>query len=255
MHHWSTINTIYIYDGTIDGLFTIVYRCFKEKTIPSHIVIKEKYVGNLFDQPLIIQTNTMQVDHVTKQISSKLAKAIQYHIYTAFLSGDSNKAKVIVEYIIHAFKYGKSINFQKSVDCVIEIQRMCRNVTGEGHRMLGFLRFIELKNHILYAKYESDNDILEYLASHFKKRLSNEIWMIHDVKRKQVALYNRNNYIIVEASNLAVSSIEQNQEDEYLILWKSYFEKIAIKERENKRCQRQFMPKKYWQYLPEIKEK
>lgn len=254
MHHWSTINNIYIYDGSIEGLFTIVYKCFKEKRVPNHIVTEENYIGNLFDQPITIHTNDKQVEQVILQMNTKLSNAIQYHIYTAFLSGDTNKAKVIVEYIIHAFKYGNSINFQKSVDCVIEIQRMCRNVTGEGHRMLGFIRFKELQNHILYAKYESDNDILRYISNHFKKRLANEIWMIHDVKRQQVALYNRNKYIIVDASDMDITSIEQNQEDEYLVLWKNYFKKITIKERENKRCQMHFMPKKYWKYLPEVQE-
>ena len=45
-------------------------------------------------------------------------------------------------------------------------------------------------------------------------------------------------------------------EDEavYQKLWKGYFKNIAIKERENKRLQMQFMPKKYWKFLKEMEE-
>ena len=37
----------------------------------------------------------------------------------------------------------------------------------------------------------------------------------------------------------------------YQNLWKMFFKTIAIEERENARCQMQFMPKKYWQDLIE----
>ena len=46
-------------------------------------------------------------------------------------------------------------------------------------------------------------------------------------------------------------SLEENFED----LWKTFFDTIGIKERENKRCQTNNMPKKYWQYMIEMEDK
>ena len=40
-------------------------------------------------------------------------------------------------------------------------------------------------------------------------------------------------------------------ERHYRRLWKSYFENIAIKERTNPRCQKNFMPVRYWKHLTE----
>lgn len=252
MHHWSIIDTTYLYDGSMEGLFTSVYRCLEDKVVPRCVCTTKEYHANLLEEPKIIDTDLSKASMVLSRIEKKLSKTILYHIYTAFLSNDTNKGTVIVYYLIYAFKYGNNINYRKSIDCVIEIQRICRNVTGEAHRMYGFLRFSELKNHFLYAEYKSDNDILNYLARHFQNRLQQEIWIIHDKKRQQVALYNRQEYIVVDALTMDLSSIETNHEDMYLLLWKEYFEKISIKERTNTRCQRQFMPKKYWQYLPEM---
>lgn len=255
MHYWSIIEATYLYDGSMEGVLTIVYICLKNKEVPRTIMIDKEYYGNLLEQSIIIHTDYLQATKVLAKIEEKFSDTILYHVYTAFLSNEANKAKIIVYYLIYTFKYGNSINYRKSINCVIEIQRICRNVTGEAHRMYGLLRFSELQNHFLYATYESDNNILSYLAKHFEKRLQQEIWIIHDKKRNQVALYNRQKYIIVDDSTMDFSIIQKNHEDTYLLLWKEYFKRISIQERENKRCQRQLMPKKYWEYLPEVQKK
>jgi len=38
-------------------------------------------------------------------------------------------------------------------------------------------------------------------------------------------------------------------------LWKTFFQTIAIEERKNERCQKSFMPKKYWKYMIEMEDK
>ena len=38
-------------------------------------------------------------------------------------------------------------------------------------------------------------------------------------------------------------------------LWKTFFKTVAIKERENLKCQRNFMPKRYWENMIEMEDK
>jgi probable DNA metabolism protein len=254
MHHWSIIDTTYLYDGTLEGLLNVVYVCFKDKQIPRQITFEEEYMPNLFELPRRISTNYEVASEVIQKIRSKTSGFTLHHVYYAYLSCNLLKEETIVHYLVYAFKYGSKINGMKSLDSVIEIQRICNAVKGEAHRFLGFIRFRELTNGFLYAEYASDNDILHILAEHFSERLKQEIWMIHDKKREQVALYNRTKFIIVDASTIDISTIENSAEDVYLTMWKQYFKTISITERENRRCQRSFMPKKYWQYLPETKQ-
>jgi len=251
MHHWATIDYTYVYDGSMEGLLTIAYKCFTDKKIPNKVSMENDYVGNLFNKPLYIKTDLNESLQVIEAIRSKISDLTLYYVYTAFLSDDKNKSDTIIRYLIYAFKHGKNINYMKSLDYVIEIQRICKNVTGEAHRFYGFLRFKELSNHILYAEYESDNDILEFLAEHFADRFKKEIWMIYDLKRSQIALYDKSQYNIVDASDFNISLVKESREDQYLKLWKDYCKNISIKERENRRCQMHFMPKKYWKHMPE----
>lgn len=252
MYNWTIIDTIYLYDGSIEGLLSLLYECFVKKQIPRQVQEVDQYIENLLDTARIIKTNYEHSTCLVDAISKKLSSASLYYIYTAFLSGDEHKAESILRYVLYAFKHGKQVDFMKSVDCVMEIQRISKNVKGEAHRLTGFLRFHMLSNQFLYAEYESDNDVLVFLAQHFQKRLSQEIWMIHDKGRNRIALYNRKNFIVVDATTVDVHAVERDQDDIYVALWKAYFKNISIKERENRQCQRGFMPKKYWKYLPEV---
>ena len=41
-------------------------------------------------------------------------------------------------------------------------------------------------------------------------------------------------------------------EEEFEELWKTFHKTIAIQERTNKKCQQNFMPKKYWKNMLEM---
>ena len=45
--------------------------------------------------------------------------------------------------------------------------------------------------------------------------------------------------------------VESEEEKEYQTLWQKYFDHIAIKERKNSNCQRNFMPLRYRKHLTE----
>ena len=63
-------------------------------------------------------------------------------------------------------------------------------------------------------------------------------------------IYSQNRYKIVFVDNI---DLPQPDEEELKIrrLWKNFYDTIAIKERENSKCRLSFMPKRYWQDLPE----
>ena len=134
-----------------------------------------------------------------------------------------------------------------------EVLKIEKYVHRETHKMKGFLRFKEMKNGFLYAKMEPENCILFSLAYHFVRRMPNESFVIHDVKRNIYAFYTEKKLNFVEESQIKkLDLIFSDEELEMEKLWKTFFDTIAIQERENKNCQRNFMPKKYWKYLIEM---
>jgi len=47
------------------------------------------------------------------------------------------------------------------------------------------------------------------------------------------------------------SDLLQENEPDYQVLWKSYFDNVNIPERRNMKLHLQHIPKRYWKYLSE----
>ena len=127
-----------------------------------------------------------------------------------------------------------------------------KRVTTEANRFRELLRFSVLKNDILYSEIEPDNNILELLGPHYSDRYKNDPFIIHDVKRSRALIAAGGRWYISEFTK---ENLPEYHEDEssFRSLWKNYFETIAIKERTNQRCQKNFMPVRYWKHLTEMK--
>ncbi len=244
-------NKIYIYDGSIEGLFTIVYKCMIENSIPLNIV-KEMNKLSLFEEYNTIETNYNLSHKIFKSIPRRMGDMALYNVYNAFLANKLDKEINIVNYLINGYKYGKNLNRMRNIESVIKVQKYSRMVRREVHKLKGFVRFESVDN-ILYSKISPEHDILELLIPHFKNRLSNEIWIIEDVKRKKAVFYKNNKYRVISTINLNLERFNSNDET-YKDLWKSFIKSVTINERKNLRCQINFMPKKYWKYMTEMED-
>lgn len=111
-----------------------------------------------------------------------------------------------------------------------------------------------IDDRFLYAEISPDNNILELLSKHFQKRLKNELWIIKDTNRNILSIYDTKKYHIISSENIKLLALENNNDNTYENLWCTFFKTIAIKERENKKCQMSFMPKKYWHNIIEMED-
>jgi len=130
----------------------------------------------------------------------------------------------------------------------------------EIHRMMGLLRFTPDENGEFIAKCEPDYNILPNLAEYFTARFGETPWSIIDEKRglclrrlpgKNPKISSLKNDPPVEKENCSENNRLENS-DEWEELWKHYHRTINNEDRNNPDLQRQFMPKRYWKYLPEV---
>ena len=131
-----------------------------------------------------------------------------------------------------------------------------RNVYNENHLLTGFLRFTEIKEkRLLFSRIGPKNAVLPLLAVHFADRLPNEKWMIYDENRKQAVIFApQKGWTIAHIGENEAKEIEgwQNEAEDYEKLWKIFHDTIAIKERENKNCQRTHLPLRFREYMTEF---
>lgn len=240
----------YIYDGSFDGFLSSIYACYYNK-IPESIEPESSYNLNLLYEDIIIETDIVKSSKVYQAILEKISQDTLIHVYQAFLSEANGIELKLFKYIQIGFKIGSKVNDLLTDTTVNEVQKYSRKVGFEAHRFLGLVRFQEF-NSILYAVIEPTYNILELIGNHFKARLTNEKWVIHDVKRKIGIVYENNEWIL---RDLKFEKLESHEEKElfYQNLWKAFHKSVAIKERTNERLQMQFMPKKYWGNLTEMK--
>ena len=114
---------------------------------------------------------------------------------------------------------------------------------------MGFLRFSELKNGVLFSTIHPKNHALPILAEHFTDRFPQENFMIFDETRNLAAVHSAGkNYMLVDASDLNQDIIHNYSEEEqqFRDLWLTFFDSIAIAARVNPKLQAHNIPKRYW---------
>jgi probable DNA metabolism protein len=247
----------YIYDGSFEGLLSAIYEAYYSDKKPDKIVPARDFIDNFLYTNIFIETDYEKYRKVYVSIQSKISDLALEHIYYAFLSETEDSSTFIYEYLRFGFKIGKAIDFHLTDQRVLNIHKAASKVTSENHRLLGLIRFKKIKGDVYYASIEPDHNVLSLLAPHFKDRLSDQRWIIHDLKRNLAAVYNKRNWIIEhlysKTSKPFNASLIREVDMDFEDLWKLYFKHISIESKKNIKLQKQHMPKRYWYQLTEKK--
>ena len=238
---------IIVYDGTFEGFLTVIFTSYKENFKVK--IESEKDQISFLDQKYI-KTNFEKAKRVEDSIKKNISKEFYYDIKIAFKSDYKNKDTIIARLIKLSFLKGEKI-IKSTNKYAIAFNKMVKNYSREAHAFKGLLRFKEIQEGFLFAKYESHNDILEDLSRHFLQRMPKEKFVIYDKNRNKAFVSIYGNFEVVEILNLDIK--ESKKEEFFQNLWIGFYDAIAIKERKNKKLMIENMPKKYWKYLPEKK--
>ncbi len=244
---------IYLYDGSFYNLLNTIEILIKEKIKPNNIINEKYYINDLLSN---VYKKTLKTDTLFAQKLKSISLRFYQIIYDVYLSNDQNKELIIYYFILNGLKYGAKIVYLRKLKCVNKALNISHYVHNEVHKLKGFVRFQKLETNFYLAYINPTNNVLEYLAKYFKKRLATESWMIYDIKRNLLSIYTNNKYIIIEVADLEKNKFKFSDDEKiFANLWQTFYKTIAIKQRTNKRCQMNFMPKKYWSYMIEMSDK
>ncbi|MDE6442273.1 MAG: TIGR03915 family putative DNA repair protein [Clostridia bacterium] len=237
---------IYICDGTPDSFFTAVFDAFNDKT---GIITSDRDVQLSLDSEIVyVKSDEKKSERVQRGIYRYDSEAVRDVLYV-LRSCDGLKEQTTLEYIRRLTEKKASIKKAYNLPEVVEFNDILHKVTGEIHRLKGFLRFMESSNGAFYAPYSPDNNITELLMPHFAERFKSERFVIHDLKRKIAGMYNGHEWIIGYAGEAEIYLSEYERAFE--TLWKKYYKSVNIKERPHEKQMKGYMPVRYWKYLPE----
>lgn len=250
MSYWKLIAKTYLYDGTLDGFLSLVFDCFSSKTLPQKIHAKSYYVPNFLEKTIYIDSDDQKASRIFQGIEKNIGYLALENTYYAFLCNQKEKENNLLKYLCDGFQKGPKINTLLTIPYVYQVMAMKKKSVRECHRLKGLVRFQEMNENLFYSSIHPDHNILEPLGQHFKNRLPHQNFILEDKNRNLFFLYNTKEYRIEDSSSFFLPPLSQ-KELYYQALWKAFYSTISIKERKNRRCQMQFMPKKYWQDLIE----
>ncbi|BCN31439.1 TIGR03915 family putative DNA repair protein [Anaeromicropila herbilytica] len=254
--------TIYLCEDSIDGIFTAIYDAWASKKGHANVRIElqQENTYELFHEYIAVVTDTDKALKVAKTINDRLGNEVYQELTKAALSCGEDKADAIYRVLILGFSLKKG---NKVLDClsnesVFKVFEYSRKANNEAHHLLGFIRFVELDNGVLFAKINPKNNIITILSAHFHIRMPLENWMIYDENRKLAIVYKKETVpVLVSGEEIDSERIERvsDNEKEFQQLWNSFFESICIKERVNLKLQMNNLPKRFWSNMTEMKDK
>lgn len=256
----------FICENSIDGIFTGVYDAWASKYGHQNIRLVSDQLENfeLFQEYVTVIPDNEKSEKVARTLRSRLSEEVYSEICQAILASELttrrnslDKADCVYHTIVLglAMRDGSKVLQALGDPYIRRIFELSRSTFNESHHLLGFLRFSELENQVLFATIHPKNQVLPILAEHFTDRLPMENFIIYDEHRKLAAVHKASkNYLIVDASSLNQDIIKRysQKELEYRKLWCGFFESIGIDARKNPKLQSQNIPKRFWQDAIEL---
>lgn len=255
---------IFICEDSLDGILTGIYDAWSFKIQHGdlshddiHLTSCEPDNYELFSNYFPVNTSLEKAQKVSHTIWNKLGGEFYEAIVKAALSRepikqkDMDKADAIYKTVVLALcsPEAEKVLLYLGIPCIYRVFALSRATNTEAHHLMGFLRFSELKNGVLFSTIHPKNHALPILAEHFSDRFPQENFMIFDETRNLAAVHSAGkNYMLVDASDLNQDIIHNYSEEEqqFRDLWLTFFDSIAIEARVNPKLQAQNIPKRYW---------
>lgn len=248
-------------EDSIDGIFTAVYDSWNSGYGLMNVRIEvlngkdDCYNLELFSEYIVVEPDTEKAEKVARSIRNKISEEAYEMVGYAAVSDSPWKADRILRFLMLGFRVGASVVNRLGADAVRDLFELRRYVGNELHLYTGFLRFAELDNGVMFAKFEPKSDLAALIMPHFVNRFPNENIIIYDVRRKKAAVYkNGGTWFMTEVPDEIADDVlhTANQENEYQKMWKSYFTHMAIEERINPKLQRNMMRLRFRTHMTEF---
>ncbi|TCM66627.1 putative DNA metabolism protein [Acinetobacter calcoaceticus] len=252
----------YIFDGTLTGLLSCIFRAFQFKEYSVQVSSESQLTG-LFDQPIEVASHEQQAQRVWQGLQLKLSAAGLRRFYYCFLSEQQAAFQHLFNFALYLFQSSQSIEKDYGHPDVLAVSQWAKQVGREKHRMEAFVRFKKCSDGIFLSLVRPDFNVLPIIERHFKSRYQDQKWLIYDEKRRYGIYYDLSeiHQVDLNAEQLdpqlstgrsQAFSIDLDPDEAlYDQLWKDYFDSVNIRARQNLKLHIQYVPKRYWRYMNE----
>ncbi len=251
--------TIFLYDRTFVGFLSVVFFAYKSKIFPERIMGSDALQEELFAQKYTISRDVAGARRVWNGIRKRTSRLVCQKVYRTFLSEVAGVEMLLFRYLRLVFSHEENVDGNYSDDTVLEFNELYLKVCKEAHRATMFMRFQKTADGIYYGPFDPEYNILPLTLSHFKDRFADQRWIIYDTRRNYGYYYDLETVSGITLSDSRTSKLSgkvqrevlDGSEMDFQEMWNDYYESTTIRERKNLKVHKQFLPVRYWKYLPE----
>ena len=255
--------TVYVFDGTMDGLLSAVFDAFLLKEEPEQLLTGGDVLPLFCERIYKVTTDAEKARRVWTGLEKQLPREALQIISTSQLSELQELWQPLFMLACKVFRQGKEVVRNFADPDVLTVTQIARRVAHEAHRMMQFVRFQKAKDGTYLAVISPDHNVLPLIVDHFHDRFNDQPWLIYDARRHYGYHYDGESppiHITFENETSVPFSLADGKlsddilsSDDHLLqeLWRTYFKAICIRERLNPRKQLNDMPRRYWKYLTE----
>lgn len=241
---------LWLYDGSFEGFLTAVHRSYTHKCIPE-VLTPDTSKLDLLSEPVTIETDLEIAKKVSLSIAQKFPKKLIERVYHVFLCDDVERERDLLLYLRMGFK-DLTLLDDLSHPVVYAIEQYQKRIFSTIHKMHAFTRFEMLEDGLLYAKIAPPRNVLPLIGKHFVKRLGAERFIIHDIQRGWIVVYDGKDLQMHEVLDASVPVLHE-REKQFQNLWQTFFDTVAIESRKNYKVQRNSVPLLYRGLMTEFK--
>jgi probable DNA metabolism protein len=238
----------YLYDGSFEGFLCCVFESYQRREVLTAIIGDEDFAPVLFATHQV-ETDPARARRVYRGILLRSPYAAQL-VRRGFLTCLPDREMVLYRLIVRLLREGPGFLGDLSDETLYPVLRAVRNLGAEAEKLRGFVRFSELSG-VLGSEIEPKNRVLPILRGHFCTRYREDRFFIYDRTHREILLYADEKAAIEPLDHFVMAPPDQ-REAGYRLLWKRFYDTIAIRERENPRCRRTHMPQRYWNTMTEF---
>lgn len=249
---------VYQCEDTLEGIFTAIYRIYEDKhhAFETRISLVEENL--LFAEYIRVKTDKERAIKVMRTCQQKFGEKDYFGLCMALSTGDLEKAQAVYKTIAYGLEIKPAQGHlfdHLTDDYVLKTFKLSSTACREAHHWVGFLRFRELENGILYAVVAPKNHIMNNLMEHFSDRFPSENFAIFDEKRKIFGIHPyRGQWFLATGEELEGRFREvpySDAEEKYAELFRHFCKSITIKERANPKLQMNMLPLYFRDYMTE----
>lgn len=248
----------FLCENSLDGLFTAVYDAWDSRCGHENVELAVQEPDNLefFCREHRTATDPEKAARVARTLRRRLGSRGYEILCYAAASQFPDKGTALYQSIV-CLLTGRSDFTDRRNPHIRRLMELYKNSFAEFDHLRGFLRFRELSSGALASLIRPKNDLLLFLGAHFQERMPEEAFLICDSGRSRICFHKPGaDCSLISGFSLSETELSRYSSDAETFenLFRTFCRSISIRERENPALQRQMLPLRFREFMPEFRQ-